>query len=133
MKEPCTPKLPAGGKEEQESCVGQNSNKKRKSPGKVTPRKRSSKNSTPKKNVLDNETKGITSPKVDLRLEAKLSAEDLGKFKDVCRTANTSVFSSWKVGRKLKELADSEHSVSADKREGGRITCGPIHVFEDTQ
>lgn len=44
-------------------------------------------------------------------------------------------FSSWKTGKKSQEPADSEHSLSEAKREGGRTTCDPtlVHVFEDVQ
>ncbi|TKY56163.1 ATPase family AAA domain-containing protein 5 [Spatholobus suberectus] len=39
-------------------------------------------------------------------------------------------FSLWKVEKKNQE---QERGLSAAKREGGGITCGPIHVFENVQ
>ncbi|KAF1868973.1 hypothetical protein Lal_00048253 [Lupinus albus] len=125
-----TPKRLKG---EENSCAGEN-NKRRKSNGKATPRRKGSKNCTPNKNVSS--ANGIASPdsvqKIDLRLEAKLSAEfhcgliffnvlsipsfEPGKFKDSVK--------------KSQKLADSERSLCTVKREDKRITSGPIHVFE---
>lgn len=39
-------------------------------------------------------------------------------------------FSLWKVE---KQNQGQEHALSAVKREGRGITCGPIHIFENVQ
>ncbi|XP_061341920.1 uncharacterized protein LOC133288219 isoform X2 [Gastrolobium bilobum] len=130
-----TPKRRKRVEEEQGYCSGQNNNKKRKSPGKVTPRKRSSKNNTPKKNVSPNGIKGTVSPdsaqKIDLRLEAKLAAEENSRM--FAGRPTHPFFSLWKLGKKFQESDDSERSSCTAKSEDGRITCGPIHVFQNTQ
>ncbi|KAK7301352.1 hypothetical protein RJT34_12215 [Clitoria ternatea] len=135
MNEPCvlgTPKRREAGEVEQRCYSMPNiTNNKRKSPGKrVTPRKRSSKNSTPKKNESDF-ISPCSAQKFDLRLEAKLSAEE-----DSRMFAGRKIhpfFSLWKVEKKIQQPVDSEHGLSTAKREDGRISCGPIHVFENVK
>ncbi|WJX10250.1 hypothetical protein P8452_00995 [Trifolium repens] len=133
-----TPNQQAVGEQQQQlqgSCTPQNNNKKRKSPAKSTPRKKSSKNNTPKKNASVNGINGTTFPdvarKIDLRLEAKLSAEENSRM--FAGRQIHPFFSSWKVEKKSRESADSECSLSDAKKENGRTICGPIHVFEDSR
>lgn len=40
-------------------------------------------------------------------------------------------FSSWKAGKKVQELSESRSNLCRAKSEGERISCGPIHVFEN--
>lgn len=42
-------------------------------------------------------------------------------------------FSLWKAGKKVQDMADSGSNLSTTKSEEERTTCGPIHVFENTQ
>ncbi|KAK7275661.1 hypothetical protein RIF29_16782 [Crotalaria pallida] len=126
-----TPKRP---KEDDDSRVAGNCKRKKKSISKTTPRRRTSKNSTPNKNVSS--ANGIASPpgsaqKIDLRLEAKLSAEENSRM--YAGRQIHPFFSPWKAGKKSQELADSERSLCTVKREDKRITSGPIHVFENIQ
>ncbi|XP_019430603.1 PREDICTED: uncharacterized protein LOC109337953 isoform X1 [Lupinus angustifolius] len=125
-----TPKRQKGGNEEENSCAGEN-NKRRKPNGKATPRRKGSKqNSTPKKNVSS--TNGMASPgsaqKIDLRLEAKLSAEENSRM--YAGRQIHPFFSPLKSGKKSQKLSESERSLCTVKREDKRTTSGPIHVFE---
>ncbi|XP_061363887.1 uncharacterized protein LOC133307395 [Gastrolobium bilobum] len=117
--------------------------KKRKPKGKVTPRKKSSNNATAKKNVPANGIKGSTSRQVlansaqvyttvpDLRLEAKLSAEENSRM--FAGRQIHPFFSSRKVGKKVHDLDESGSNSCTAKSEDERVTCGPIHVFENIQ
>ncbi|KAL2638228.1 hypothetical protein AAZV13_06G103200 [Glycine max] len=119
--------------------------KKRKKPkAKTTPRKKASKNATPKKNASANGTnKGSTSRQVladydpvnatehDLFLEAKLAAEEDSRI--FAGRQIHPFFSLWKAGKKVQDMADSGSNLSTTKSEEERTTCGPIHVFENTQ
>ncbi|CAK8566401.1 unnamed protein product [Lathyrus sativus] len=115
--------------------------RKRKSKGKVTPTNKGSKSVTPKKNAPTNDIMGSTSgnvlsdfdkvvkPKPDLRLEAKLSAEENSRL-----FAGRQVhpfFSSCKAGKKVQELSESGSDLYKAKSGDEKITCGPIHVFEN--
>ncbi|XP_012570633.1 uncharacterized protein [Cicer arietinum] len=138
MNDPCHLSTPSKRRAEHElhaSCTDQNNNKKRKSPTKVTSRKRTSRNNMPKKNASVKGIKETTSPdlarKIDLRLEAKLSAEENSRM--FAGRQIHPFFSTWKVEKKFRESADSECSSSTAKGENGRTICGPIHVFEDFQ
>ncbi|XP_073225489.1 uncharacterized protein [Cicer arietinum] len=65
----------------------------------------------------------------DLRLEAKLSAEENSRM-----FAGRQVhpfFSSLKAGKKVQELSESGSNFFKAKNEDESITCGPIHVFEN--
>ncbi|KAJ1388107.1 P-loop containing nucleoside triphosphate hydrolase [Sesbania bispinosa] len=115
--------------------------KKRKPKRKSTPRKKASKNATPKKNASANGIKGsvsrhvladsdqIDTPVPDLRLEAKLSAEENSRM--FAGRQMHPFFSSWKAGKKVQDLSDSGSNLCKAKSEGESITCGPIHVFEN--
>lgn len=123
---------PEAEQQQQGSCTPENTFKKRKSPSKSTPRKKTSRNNTPKKNGSFNGVKGTGSPdvarKIDLRLEAKLSAEENSRM--FAGRQIHPFFSLCKAEKKFKDSGDSESSLSAAKRESGRTNCGPIHVFE---
>ncbi|KAK2442231.1 P-loop containing nucleoside triphosphate hydrolase superfamily protein [Trifolium repens] len=67
------------------------------------------------RNVLSDFDK-VVIPKPDLRLEAKLSAEE-----------NSRMF----AGRQVQELSEPGSDVFKDKSGNGSITCGPIHVVEN--
>ncbi|CAI8605542.1 unnamed protein product [Vicia faba] len=139
MNNPCdlaTPNsqsVPEKTEELQPSCAPKTTNKKRKSPGLTTPVKKSSRNNTPRKKVLGDGVKGSTLPnvfrKIDLRLEAKLSAEENSKM--FAGRQIHPFFSSWKVEKKSRDSAGSEGCLSDAKGESRRTICGPIHVFEE--
>ncbi|XP_058724512.1 uncharacterized protein LOC131595988 isoform X2 [Vicia villosa] len=119
----------------QPSCAPKITNKKRKSPGLTTPAKKSSRNNTPRKKALVSGVKGNTLPdvfrKIDLRLEAKLSAEENSKM--FAGKQIHPFFSSWKVEKKSRDSAGSEGCLSDAKGGSRRTICGSIHVFEDTR
>ncbi|KAH1255873.1 hypothetical protein AAZV13_04G206200 [Glycine max] len=131
--------------ERDEDYSDSENHKKRKKPkAKTTPRKKASKNATPKKNVSANGTnKGSTSRQVladsdrviapvhDLFLEAKLAAEEDSRI--FTGRQIHPFFSLWKAGKKVQDVADSGSNLSTTKSEDERTTCGPIHVFENTQ
>ncbi|RDX75060.1 ATPase family AAA domain-containing protein 5, partial [Mucuna pruriens] len=112
--------------------------KKRKKPkAKAIPRKKGPKNAKPKKNALGTGIKGstsrqvladsdqVTAPVHDLRLEAKLSAEE-----DARIFAGRQIhpfFSLWKEGKKVQDMAESGNKLWTAERENERTTCGPIH------
>ncbi|KAL2317795.1 hypothetical protein Fmac_031671 [Flemingia macrophylla] len=93
----------------------------------LTPRKSNSKTNTPKK--TGSAAGSPVSPwKIDLRLEAKLSAEDDSRI-----YAGRKVhpfFSMWKLEKKNQQQ-EGGSSPSKGKERG--VTCGPIHVFENVQ
>ncbi|XP_058787652.1 uncharacterized protein LOC131662001 [Vicia villosa] len=126
--------------QDEDYCETKN-RRKRKSKGKVTPANKGSKSATPKKNASANGIMGSTSRNVlsdfdkvdkakpDLRLEAKLSAEENSRM-----FAGRQVhpfFSSCKAGKKVQELSESGSDLFKAKSGDERITCGPIHVFEN--
>ncbi|KAI9097944.1 hypothetical protein K1719_025715 [Acacia pycnantha] len=135
-------------KEEAHCCA--NENDKGKSNDKATP---PSKNSKKKEKQLQNTTPKKRSPKgvkgassrqmltnvaqinmtvPDLRLEAKLSAEENSRM--FAGRQIHPFFSSWKVGKKPQELAESGQSLCAARRKYGEVlACAPIHVFENNQ
>ncbi|XP_057738608.1 uncharacterized protein LOC130955701 isoform X1 [Arachis stenosperma] len=109
--------------------------KRRKCNKTVTARRRVSKqSSTTKKNVLVNRIKETASSdsvqKIDLRLEAKLSAEEYSRM--FAGQQIHPFFSLWKLGKKSQELDKRKHSLCTDRREDGRIS-GPVHIFENCQ
>ncbi|GAU30891.1 hypothetical protein TSUD_15770 [Trifolium subterraneum] len=116
----------------QGSSTPEKTNKKRKSPAKFTPRKKTSKNNTPKKNASVNGINGTASPdvarKIDLRLEAKLSAEENSRL-----SAGRPIHPYFLTGKKSRESADSERILSDADQENGRTIYLPIHVFEDSR
>ncbi|XP_054788869.1 uncharacterized protein LOC129294480 isoform X2 [Prosopis cineraria] len=135
-------------KEEAHCCV--NENEKGNSNPKVTPR---SKNPKKKEKQLQNTTPKKRSPKgvkgsgsrqmltnvaqismavPDLRLEAKLSAEENSRI--FAGRQMHPFFSSWKVEKKPQEAAESELSLYAARRKDEQVlACAPIHVFENNQ
>ncbi|KAI4337809.1 hypothetical protein L6164_016181 [Bauhinia variegata] len=136
--------------EAEEDCLASEREKKRKSRGKVTPRTKGSKQrdkqqpkSTPKKRSSANGLKGPSPRKLmgdfaqidlsvpNLRLEAKLSAEESSRM--FAGRQIHPFFSSWKVGKKIQDPAHSQRCSCRAERNDGRITCGPVHVFENTQ
>ncbi|XP_045830121.1 uncharacterized protein LOC123921561 isoform X2 [Trifolium pratense] len=141
MKNPIdlgTPNPQSVGKQQQQlqgSSTPEKTNKKRKSPAKFTPRKKSSKNNTPKKNASVNGVNGTASPdvawKIDLRGEAKLSAEENSRLS--AGLPLHPLFLTCKGEKKSRESADSECILSDAKKKNGRTICPPIHVFEDSQ
>ncbi|CAL5202973.1 unnamed protein product [Lathyrus oleraceus] len=127
--------------EQDEDYCDTKNRRKRKSKGKATPTNKGSKSATPKKNASANGIIGSTSrnvlsdfdkvdkPKPDLRLEAKLSAEENSRL-----FAGRQVhpfFSSCKAGKKVQELSESGSDLYKAKSGDEKITCGPIHVFEN--
>lgn len=42
-------------------------------------------------------------------------------------------FSLWKAGKKVPDVADPGSSLCTVKNENEMTTCGPIHVFENSQ
>ncbi|XP_020211391.1 uncharacterized protein LOC109796146 isoform X2 [Cajanus cajan] len=121
-----TPKRRKTEKKEQSSPVTEK--KKKNSPAKrLTPRKSNSKNSTPKKNgSVANSPNSAW--KFDLKLEAKLSAEEDSRVYAGLKIH--PFFSLWKVEKKNQE---EECSLIPTKREGRGVTCDSIHVFENVQ
>ncbi|KAK2442206.1 P-loop containing nucleoside triphosphate hydrolase superfamily protein [Trifolium repens] len=141
----------SGDEQDEDYCDTKN-RKKRKSKGKITPVNKGSKSATPKKNAsgkkqsdgktsIANAIMGSTSrnvlsdfdkvviPKPDLRLEAKLSAEENSRM-----FAGRQVhpfFSSCKAGKKVQELSEPGSDAFKAKSGNESITCGPIHVFEN--
>ncbi|XP_027190964.1 uncharacterized protein [Cicer arietinum] len=130
----------SGDEQDEDYCDTKN-RRKRKSKAKVTPVAKGSKSATPKKNASANGIMASTSRNVladfdkvvisvpDLRLEAKLSAEENSRM-----FAGRQVhpfFSSLKAGKKVQELSESGSNFFKAKNEDERITCGPIHVFEN--
>ncbi|KAL1337278.1 uncharacterized protein [Arachis hypogaea] len=109
--------------------------KRRKCNKTVTACRRVSKqSSTTKKNVLVNRIKETASSdsvqKIDLRLEAKLSAEEYSRM--FAGQQIHPFFSLWKLGKKSQELDKRKHCLCTDRREDGRIS-GPVHIFENCQ
>ncbi|XP_028774992.1 uncharacterized protein LOC114731905 isoform X2 [Neltuma alba] len=136
--------------EEEEAHCCANENKKGKSKLKVTPRTKNSKqkekqlqNTTPKKRS-PNGVKGASSRQMvndvaqinmavpDLRLEAKLSAEENSRM--FAGRQIHPFFSSWKVGKKPHEAAESELSLCGARRKDEEVLArAAIHVFENNQ
>ncbi|MED6197474.1 hypothetical protein PIB30_056781 [Stylosanthes scabra] len=108
---------------------------KRRKCNKTTARKRVSKSSTTKKNVLANGIKEVVSSdsvqKIDLLLEAKLSAEENSRM--YAGRQIHPFFSSWKLGKKSQELNKTEPTLCTDRTEDRRKFSGPVHVFENCQ
>ncbi|XP_024451631.2 uncharacterized protein LOC7463160 isoform X5 [Populus trichocarpa] len=133
------------GEGECEECCG--SQKKRTRIGKATPQSRTPKkskekspmNGTPKKNGTDNgkgisnlvENQGVSSPIPNLRLEAKMAAEENSRM--FAGRQIHPFFSSWKVSKRCDETnaVESNHHLARRKAKG--INIGPIHVFERGQ
>ncbi|KAL2339795.1 hypothetical protein Fmac_007735 [Flemingia macrophylla] len=131
-------------KHDKDYTDAENPKKRKKPKAKTTPRKKGSKlNATPKKNVAANGVKGSTSQQLladsdqvnahvfDLRLEAKLSAEEDSRLFGGRQIH--PFFSLWKTAKKVKDVAVSGSNLLAARSEDERISCGPIHVFESIQ
>ncbi|MED6136964.1 hypothetical protein PIB30_060643 [Stylosanthes scabra] len=112
---------------------GLSGTKRRKCNKIVTTPKKVSKSSTTKKNVLDNGIKETVPSvqKIDLLLEAKLSAEENSRMYSGRQIH--PFFSSWKLGKKSQELNKTEPTLSTDRTEDRRKFSGPVHVFENCE
>ncbi|KAJ9673640.1 hypothetical protein PVL29_023286 [Vitis rotundifolia] len=122
------------------------------SPSKHVPNMRSSQwlkwqaNTTPIKNVTINglkrpctrqistdsvQSEPATQPIPDLRLEAKMTAEENSRM--FAGRQIHPFFSSWKVGKRCNETTDPENKGCSVQKKDKSITFGPIHVFERIQ
>ncbi|KAJ7959130.1 ATPase family AAA domain-containing protein 5 [Quillaja saponaria] len=137
-------------REDIEDCSGSQGKKKNKPKGKASPqtkgpKKRDKRNSTPKKNVRGNGLQGACSgqispdsikigdaspPVPDLRLEARLSAEENSRM--FAGRKIHPFFSSLKAGKKIQDITEAEDSWYSVERKDREISCGPIHIFERT-
>ncbi|XP_019438576.1 PREDICTED: uncharacterized protein LOC109344305 isoform X2 [Lupinus angustifolius] len=127
-------------------CITEKNRKKRKSKAaKTTPPKKppKSKNCSPKKNGPINGVKELTLGQMladsvqadthvpDLRLEAKISAEENSRM--YAGREMHPLFAPRKVNKRVQDVAESGSNFSTVERAVERITCGPIHVFENIQ
>nr|CAN67425.1 hypothetical protein VITISV_006652 [Vitis vinifera] len=103
-------------------------------------------NTTPIKNVTINglkrpctrqistdsvQSEPATQPIPDLRLEAKMTAEENSRM--FAGRQLHPFFSSWKVGKRCNETTDPENMGCLIEKKDKGITFGPIHVFERIQ
>lgn len=103
-------------------------------------------NTTPIKNVTINglkrpctrqistdsvQSEPATQPIPDLRLEAKMTAEENSRM--FAGRQLHPFFSSWKVGKRCNETTDPENMGCLIEKKDKSITFGPIHVFERIQ
>ncbi|XP_045803964.1 uncharacterized protein LOC123897403 [Trifolium pratense] len=140
--------------EQDEDYCDTKNRRKRKSKGKITSVNKGSKSATPKKNsngkrqsngkisiadaIMGSTSRNVLSdfdkaviPKPDLRLEAKLSAEENSRM--YAGRQLHPIFSSCKAGKKVQELSEPGSNVFKAKGEDEdeSITFAPIHVFEN--
>ncbi|TYG63754.1 hypothetical protein ES288_D06G055300v1 [Gossypium darwinii] len=132
---------------EDEDFCGSQGKKGRRRKGKVTPQNRASKKAkskspvkttpkktTPKKNGMNNlmESEDILTPQIpNLRLEAKLTAEENSQM--FAGRQIHPFFTSWKAGKRSQETAEVGKDGALLDISNERINIGPIHVFERTQ
>ncbi|KAG4194273.1 hypothetical protein ERO13_A06G043800v2 [Gossypium hirsutum] len=132
---------------EDEDFCGSQGKKGRRRKGKVTPQNRASKKAkskspvkttpkktTPKKNGMNNlmESEDILTPQIpNLRLEAKLTAEENSQM--FAGRQIHPFFTSWKAGKRSQETAEVGKDGALLDISDERINIGPIHVFERTQ
>ncbi|KAF3967452.1 hypothetical protein CMV_008550 [Castanea mollissima] len=89
-------------------------------------------NTTPQKTMANSiECQAASPPVPDLRLEAKMSAQENSRM--FAGKQIHPFFSSWKAGKKNQEATEVEGSCCFVDLGDKSITCGPIHVFETTQ
>ncbi|KAB5568603.1 hypothetical protein DKX38_002396 [Salix brachista] len=133
------------GEGEYEECCG--SQKKRTRIGKATSQSRTPKKSkekspmnvTPKMNGTSNgkgisnlvENQGASPPIPNLRLEAKMAAEENSRM--FAGRQIHPFFSSWKVSKRCDETTDVKSNYHLAQRKAKGINTGPIHVFERGQ
>ncbi|KAE9587188.1 putative checkpoint protein Rad17/Rad24 [Lupinus albus] len=127
--------------------ITKKNHKKRKSkPAKTTPPKKPSKskqNCSPKKNGSINSVRESTLQQMladsvqadtyvpDLRLEAKISAEENSRM--YAGREMHPLFAPRKVNKRVQDVAESGSNFYTAESGVERITCGPIHVFENIQ
>ncbi|KAK4572862.1 hypothetical protein RGQ29_031029 [Quercus rubra] len=127
--------------DEDEDFVGSSQSKKKSKPKgksmlraskKVQVKEKRAVNTTPKKTMADSiECQAASPPVPDLRLEAKMSAQENSRM--FAGKQIHPFFSSWKAGKKNQEATEVEGSCCFVDLGDKSITCGPIHVFETTQ
>ncbi|KAJ6335668.1 hypothetical protein OIU78_012311 [Salix suchowensis] len=133
------------GEGEYEECCG--SQKKRTRIGKATSQSRTPKKSkekspmnvTPKMNGTSNgkgvsnlvENQGVSPPIPNLRLEAKMAAEENSRM--FAGRQIHPFFSSWKVSKRCDETTEVKSNYHLAQRKAKGIDTGPIHVFERGQ
>lgn len=104
------------------------SKKMKKSPAKITPKKNGTNNGSITANSIENED--LSTPIPNLRLEAKLRAEENSRL--FAGKKMHPFFSSRKTGKKIQEVSETESNHLVEKKDKNFL-IGPIHVFEKMQ
>ncbi|XP_034888998.1 uncharacterized protein [Populus alba] len=133
-----------GESEGEEYCGSQkkDTRKGKATPQSITPKKSREKslmNGTPKKNGSSNgkgignmkENKDASPPIPNLRLEAKMTAEENSRL--FAGKQIHPFFTSWKVSKRCNKTTESESNYCSAKIKDKNIDIGPIHVFERDQ
>ncbi|KAG5250876.1 P-loop containing nucleoside triphosphate hydrolases superfamily [Salix suchowensis] len=102
---------------------------KEKSPMNVTPKMNGTSNGKGVSNLVENQ--GVSPPIPNLRLEAKMAAEENSRM--FAGRQIHPFFSSWKVSKRCDETTEVKSNYHLAQRKAKGIDTGPIHVFERDQ